>query len=491
MLPLALLSLVSLLCVFLPDLGVSLRHCQIKPSSTASLGGRRWLASTSPEGVEEDLAAEHKLQSLRHRLQSLALEREKKEVELLAAEMAITALQKEILAIETNHSVANVHPIDDYGFVSRSAGSQVPSMPTGIKDSSVPPNAFFLAWDSLHRELSYALDSSLKEKGSQLEAVRVYLRDLQLSNEQIWQRERQSTQPVRSPWIIKGPYLILCYLLDALFQGKPISRFYFLETVARMPYFSYITMLHTYETLGWWRRSTQAKRVHFAEEYNEYHHLMIWESLGGDQDWHVRFLAQHAAIVYFFIMLFLWICSPSLAYNFSELIETHAVHTYTEFAESNKERLQSLAAPKVAKEYYESPDLYVFDEFQTQRTRGSRRVVVNTLYDTVCAIRDDEAEHVYTMKQCQNPETILRSPNTEAAIVAISLASTLVAALLASSPSLMTDIDATNMMEGLTRAGGKTFSSLQEMNTNMEPIQQEEESILEQLFTRLVELFRL
>lgn len=86
------------------------------------------------------------------------------------------------------------------------------------------------------------------------------------------------------------------------------------------------------------------------------------------------------------------------------LSETHAVHTYAEFAESNKERLQSLAAPKVAKEYYESPDLYVFDEFQTQRTKGSRRVVVNTLYDTVCAIRDDEAEHVYTMRQCQNPK---------------------------------------------------------------------------------------
>lgn len=76
----------------------------------------------------------------------------------------------------------------------------------------------------------------------------------------------------------------------------------------------------------------------------------------------------------------------------------------------------------------------------------------------------------------------------------------------------MTDLDATNVMEvstsspdgafvtmvmpvltakGLTRAAGKTFSSLQEMNKNMEPIQEEEESILEQLFTRLVELFRL
>lgn len=34
--------------------------------------------------------------------------------------------------------------------------------------------------------------------------------------------------------------------------------------------------------------------------------------------------------------------SPFLAYNFSELIESHAVDTYTEFAEVNKELLQSL-----------------------------------------------------------------------------------------------------------------------------------------------------
>lgn len=34
--------------------------------------------------------------------------------------------------------------------------------------------------------------------------------------------------------------------------------------------------------------------------------------------------------------------SPFLAYNFSELIESHAVDTYTEFAEANKELLQSL-----------------------------------------------------------------------------------------------------------------------------------------------------
>jgi len=52
------------------------------------------------------------------------------------------------------------------------------------------------------------------------------------------------------------------------------------------------------------------------------------EALGGDQAWVVRFLAQHAAVFYFFILLLLWGFSPSRAYNFSELIEAHAVDTY-------------------------------------------------------------------------------------------------------------------------------------------------------------------
>ena len=51
------------------------------------------------------------------------------------------------------------------------------------------------------------------------------------------------------------------------------------------------------------------------------------ESLGGDQLWIDRFLAFHAAIVYYIILVVLFIASPNLAYNFSELIEAHAVDT--------------------------------------------------------------------------------------------------------------------------------------------------------------------
>jgi hypothetical protein len=131
----------------------------------------------------------------------------------------------------------------------------------------VPTNALVLALKNFQLELKNLLaairpsDDSLR---SQPDPVREKLRRLTLSNDAIWARERQRPE-VRAPLIIKAPYLILCLLLDVLFDGNPIERFYFLETVARMPYFSYITMLHAYETLGWWRRSSDAKRVHFAE----------------------------------------------------------------------------------------------------------------------------------------------------------------------------------------------------------------------------------
>ena len=34
---------------------------------------------------------------------------------------------------------------------------------------------------------------------------------------------------------------MLCFLLDTLFDGRPIARFWFLEKVARVPYFAYIS----------------------------------------------------------------------------------------------------------------------------------------------------------------------------------------------------------------------------------------------------------
>lgn len=42
--------------------------------------------------------------------------------------------------------------------------------------------------------------------------------------------------------------------------------------------------------------------VRDVQEYNEMQHLRIMESLGGDTLWSDRFLARHAAIIYFWVL---------------------------------------------------------------------------------------------------------------------------------------------------------------------------------------------
>ena len=286
-----------------------------------------------------------------------------------------------------------------------------------------------------------SLEEEIERQG---ELLLEYLERMKLSNAKIWEREKRLPK-VESPWIIEGPYYLLCKVLDLWFpENKPVQRFWFLETVARMPYFSYTTMLTLYELLGWWRRSSELRKVHFAEEWNEYHHLLIMESLGGDRRWSDRFLAQHAALVYYFGLVVVWLLSPKLAYNFSEKIETHAVATYAQFTEENKELLESLPAPEVAKKYYEAEDLYLFDEFQTTTILNTgeivslklnsssdegdplsvRRPKIQTLYDVFSNICEDEKEHVGTMNACQIEGVTLGTANTINALTALAIGGT-------------------------------------------------------------------
>merc|ERR1719352_20175 len=91
-------------------------------------------------------------------------------------------------------------------------------------------------------------------------------------------REARAGEKVETNPASRALYDAGCYVLDELFVGRPIARFWFLETIARMPYFSYVSMLHLYESFGWWR-DPQLRKVHNAEEYNELHHLLIMETL--------------------------------------------------------------------------------------------------------------------------------------------------------------------------------------------------------------------
>ena len=81
-------------------------------------------------------------------------------------------------------------------------------------------------------------------------------------------------------------------LLFLYYGDRHYARFAALETIARVPYFSYTSVLHLFETCGWFRKKEYIK-MHFAESWNELHHLLIMESLGGTDRFGDRFVAQH------------------------------------------------------------------------------------------------------------------------------------------------------------------------------------------------------
>ena len=202
-------------------------------------------------------------------------------------------------------------------------------------------------------------------------------------------------------------------ILNTFYRDRIYPRFFVLETVARVPYFAYTSVLHLYETMGWWRKADWLK-IHFAEAWNELHHLLINEELGGNQFWIDRFVARGGAFVYYWIIVLVYMVSPRSAYRFMQLIEEHAYHTYDTFLQEHGDELKAQPAPPVAIQYYCCGDLYLFDEFQTDRPPEERRPKIENLYDVFVAIRDDEMEHVKTMIACQrnDAQATFKSPHS-------------------------------------------------------------------------------
>ncbi|CAM9344831.1 unnamed protein product [Chrysoparadoxa australica] len=292
-------------------------------------------------------------------------------------------------------------------------------------------NWFFKGWSQLDKWLdnkvlprlkpseAATLEDYNKEVADQVKEQRALLATLTLDQRQLKAREKMrmsyihdlvesssragvsiaaTIRQTETPWFVLGPYYALCELLDLWFKGRPLQRFWLLETVARMPYFSYLSMLQLYETLGWWSVGSDLKRIHFAEEQNETIHLQIMESLGGCSRWSDRFVARHSALVYYFLLCLGYFFRPTLAYNFSELIESHAVDTYGLFLEENEAVLKALPPPPAAVNYYMSEtSMYLFDAFQTSKPAYTRRPTIRTLYDVFQQILTDESEHVKTM----------------------------------------------------------------------------------------------
>lgn len=92
----------------------------------------------------------------------------------------------------------------------------------------------------------------------------------------------------------------------------------------------------------------------------------------------------------------LFFISPKQSYGFSQLLEAHAVDTYSEFVETNVDVLQTLPVPEVAHEYF-SEFLFYYQEIQVREAHdgGKPRPQLNSLYDVFKNILEDEVRSIF------------------------------------------------------------------------------------------------
>ena len=86
------------------------------------------------------------------------------------------------------------------------------------------------------------------------------------SDEKLNQEEQ--TIPEFIQQLNKNTVELVKYGLVLYYGDRFYARFAALETIARVPYFAYTSVLHLYETLGWFRKKEYIK-LHFAESWNE------------------------------------------------------------------------------------------------------------------------------------------------------------------------------------------------------------------------------
>ncbi|KAL3944512.1 MAG: hypothetical protein SGBAC_001433 [Bacillariaceae sp.] len=210
--------------------------------------------------------------------------------------------------------------------------------------------------------------------------------------------------------LIDTVYDVICFLYPVKGNERDFARFFVLETVARVPYFAYLSCLHLQETFGVrYENMSDRMRTHYAEADNELHHLLIQESLGGNSNPVDRILAQTMAFGYYWYVIAIYTWNEAAAYHLSELIEDHAFNTYSNFLQNHGDFLKTKPVPTIARKYYEQENPFLFDLYCTVKDDpecpieeqssvcSSNRPKLETLYDVFVCIRDDEKEHWKTL----------------------------------------------------------------------------------------------
>ena len=125
-------------------------------------------------------------------------------------------------------------------------------------------------------------------------------------------------------------------IIDFLYKGKDIQRFWVLEEIARAPYFAFLSVLHLRESMG--LRGPDhlyLMRQHFEQSVNETEHLELMESRGGNTRWVDRAFARHLVLVYYWVNVVYYWVAPRLAYHLSYEVEVHAAATYGKYLAVN------------------------------------------------------------------------------------------------------------------------------------------------------------
>ena len=139
-------------------------------------------------------------------------------------------------------------------------------------------------------------------------------------------------------------------IIDFLYHNHPIQRFWVLETIARAPYFAFLSVLHLRESLGLrGEEHLYLMKEHFAQTLNETEHLEYMESIGGADRWIDRLFAWHLVLVYYWIMVGYYYLNPLDAYHLNAGIEFHATETYLNYLweHPEDEKIASIAVDEM------------------------------------------------------------------------------------------------------------------------------------------------
>tara|TARA_Y100001968_G_scaffold244133_1_gene228100 strand:+ start:543 stop:1046 length:504 start_codon:yes stop_codon:yes gene_type:complete len=135
-------------------------------------------------------------------------------------------------------------------------------------------------------------------------------------------------------------------ILDWIYEGRSVQRFWVLEVIARAPYFAFLSVLHLQESLGLKTPlSNKLMKAHFYQAINETEHLEEMELRSGNRFWVDRFFARHLVLFYYWVMVFYYLISPSNAYDINIKIEEHAYETYAKYLNiyPNDQRIREIA----------------------------------------------------------------------------------------------------------------------------------------------------